>query len=101
MKPFSSKLGSSRVRFTPSIETVLGVSWWIVLFATLALLTLDGFVFYNYGIRLPETPRRYESNEDGVFDAGLVRRAANIIKERNLEFQNQSGAAPNLPDPFR
>ncbi len=87
----------------PSLGRLLEISWWVILGLFIALLVLDGAVFYQLGLG-----RGIESPAGGIAEPELirvredaVREAASKIEERMSRFNAAATSSASVPNPFR
>lgn len=94
-----SALSSIKQRLSFSLTSILGVVWWVLFGLGLALLLLDCFVFYLYGLGYAKL--------SAVPDAGIVRvhensirATASLVEKTREEFLAPLGTT-SIPNPFR
>lgn len=83
-------------------DRVLGVSWWAMLLTGLALLAVDGLLFYRYG--LGHAPLVGEAgNRSGAIrlEEEALRGAAAALNAHRAEFAATSSLPADFPNPFR
>lgn len=87
----------------PSLGAVLGIAWWVILGVFAALLFLDGFMFYQFGLGYGIEPLSGEIDGPALIRLreDTLRAAAAQIEERLARFNAEGAPATDIPDPFR
>lgn len=90
-------------RPAPSLARVVHVSWWVVTWILVALLFLDGLIFYRFGLGRVSEPLAGDVDEPVLIRVreDAVAAAAAKIEERLARFNATATPAADIPDPFR
>ena len=97
-----SFLTSFKSRITFSLRSLLSVSWWILLGLILAILFLDGLLFYLYGLGYVESSAALSPSPGAIrLEQDAIRRAASLIQDSQTRFAGPPALPADFPDPFK
>jgi len=87
--------------FSFALNRWVGISWLVMIVTGLALLAVDGFLFYRYG--LGHAPPREVSDRSPAVRAqeDVLKGAAAALRARQAEFAATTTLPADFPNPFR
>lgn len=87
--------------FPFTLNRVLGVSWWAMLITGLALLAIDGFLFYQYGLGYAPFPEGLDRSPTVRVREDVLKGAAAALRVHQAEFAATTTVPADFPNPFR
>lgn len=100
MKFFLDTFSKWKDTYSLNLATLLPISWWIVFMVCIALLFLDGIVFYLYGLGYAALPPNIRDAESFGVRTESIQRAASAVETARSQFK-ESSTVPTFSNPFK